>query len=144
MCPECALVNRSVTLMCQLAPVDLSATFRVASIAVPAPAAILRSGGIKRKKLSKCLPANSPGPSLSALRPSRSRAVPTGSSAQPPAAPHPLPVPPLLPAAHPLPAAAPAAGDPTPGLDRPQGDHRARSAACPPRASQSRHQRVRR
>jgi hypothetical protein len=35
-------------------------------------------------------------------------------------------------------------GDPTLGLDRPQGEHPARSAACPRRASQCRHQRVRR
>ncbi len=34
---------------------------------------------------SKCFPANSPGPSLPAPRPSRSRAVLTGSSAPPPA-----------------------------------------------------------
>src|ERR1022692_2107464 len=51
MCPECALANRSLTLNPQLSlrakprpvPANLSATFRVASIAVPAPAATLRS-----------------------------------------------------------------------------------------------------
>jgi hypothetical protein len=38
----------------------------------------------------------------------------------------------------------PAAGDPTLGLDRPQGEHPARSTACLRRASPCRHQRVRR
>src|SRR5438477_8464667 len=41
-------------------------------------------------------------------------------------------------------ATAVAAGDPTLGLDRPQGERPARSTAWPPRASPCRHQLVRR
>ena len=73
---------------------------------------------------SMCWCSTPPAP-----RPSRSRPVPTGSSAQPPAAAQPLP------AAASLAVPDPAAGDPTPGLDRPQGERPARSPACPRRNS---------
>src|ERR1017187_5357638 len=125
MCPECALANRSLTLNPQLSlrakprpvPANLSATFRVASIAVPAPAATLRSVA-STKELNKCLPANSRFPANSPLL-----------SAPRPAAAHPRP------AAAPLAVPDPAAADPTPGPDRPQGEHPAQSPPCPRRNS---------
>src|SRR5487761_1258706 len=112
MCPECALGESLAdpwsSANAGQARGNLSDCFQRSS-RVPPP---FSDQWHRRKEASKCFSASSPGPSLSAPRPSRSRAVPTGSSAPPPAAAQLLLLapPPLPAAAHPLPAAAPAAG----------------------------------
>ena len=97
----------------------------------------------RRKDISRS-PGNAPGPSPSASQPSRSRAAPTASSAQPPAAAQPLPARQIRRRWRPLRGLDRPQGEHrTLGLDRPQGEQSARSGACPSRASQCRHQQVR-